>query len=326
MTKQFFYPLFLFLFAFPAQSFIPNNKIAETPRSPVKTVIIDPGHGGDFSGAQGLNSLEKNVSLDVALKFGAALQAAFPEIKIVYTRTADANAGNKQSLREDLNYRADLANSSRGDLFISFHCNSAGKRPGGWYERVVVGKTRKIRIVIKRKRKVKQAYYEYKYENVWRENVAKGTESYIWAVGKNDAKVSSVSKNNEYYGEIDSTTAEAIELPDPDDPAEKARMLIYAQQYFKKSLVLADLIQKEFGKQGRIDRGVKQRNDEGIWVLQATGMPSVLVEIGFISNKEEEQYINSDKGQDEIVEDVLNAFKAYKQKQETKPAAATNTN
>ncbi|MCW3117631.1 MAG: hypothetical protein JWM28_1713 [Chitinophagaceae bacterium] len=323
MTKQFFYPLFLILFALPVQSFIPNNKISQIPKSTVRTVIIDPGHGGTFSGAAGLSSFEKTVSLDVALKFGAALQAAFPEIKVVYTRTTDANAGNRQTLREDLNYRADLANSSRGDLFISFHCNSAGKRPGGWYEKVVVGKTRKTRIVIKRKKKVKQAYYEYKYENVWRENVASGTESYIWAVGKNDAKVNSVSKNNEYYGEIDSTATEAVELPDPNDPAEKARMLIYAQQYFKKSLTLADLVEKEFTKRGRISRGVKQRNDEGIWVLQATGMPSVLVEIGFISNKEEEQYINSDKGQDEIVEDVLNAFKAYKQKQETKPAAVT---
>ena len=325
MTKRFFYPLFLFLFVFPAQSFILKNKIAESPKSPVRTVIIDPGHGGTFSGAEGLNSLEKNVSLDVALKFGAALQAAFPEIKVVYTRTADANAGNRQSLREDLNYRADLANSSGGDLFISFHCNSAGKRPGGWYEKVVVGKTRKTRTVVKRKKKVKQTYYEYKYENVWRENVAQGTESYIWAVGKNDAKISSVSKNNEYYGEIDSTATEALELPDPNDPAEKARMLIYAQQYFKKSLTLADYVQKEFAKRGRISRGVKQRNDEGIWVLQATGMPSVLVEIGFISNKEEEQYINSNKGQEEIVEDVLNAFKVYKQRQETKPPAAPAT-
>jgi len=323
MTKQIFYPLFLCVFALPVQSFVPKYKINESLKSPIRTVIIDPGHGGSFTGAEGLTSLEKDVSLEVALKFGAALQAAFPELKVVYTRTTDANAGNKQTLREDLNYRADLANSSRGDLFISFHCNSAGKKAGGWYEKVVVGKTRKTRIVIKRKRKQKQVYYEYRYQNVWRENIAKGTESYIWAIDKNDAKVSSVSKNDDYFGERDSTASEVIELPDPNDPAEKARMLIYAQQYFKKSLTLADYVEKEFGKRGRISRGVKQRNDEGIWVLQATGMPSVLIEIGFISNKEEEQYINSNKGQEEIVEDVLNAFRAYKQKQETKPATIT---
>ena len=105
-----------------------------------------------------------------------------------------------------------------------------------------------------------------------------------------------MSKNNDYYGEIDSTST--IELPDPSDPAEKAMMLIYAQHYFRKSLNLADMVEKEFETAGRISRGVKQRNDKGIWVLQATGMPSILVEIGFISNKEEEEYINSDSGQD----------------------------
>lgn len=321
MTRLFVYLLAICFFVVPILSFIPKSKIVPVPKAPVRTVVIDPGHGGTYPGARGLISSEKEVSLSVAMKFGKALQAAFPELKIVYTRTTDDNAGGKTTLKEDLRYRADLANSSGGDLFISFHCNSAGKKPGGWYERVVVDKIKKTRTVKKGKKKVKQTYYEYKYQNVWRENVAHGTESYIWAVNKNDAKVNSIAKNNEYYGEIDSTSSEVLELPDPSDPAEKARMLIYAQQYFKKSLVFADMVETEFDKRGRISRGVKQRNDEGIWVLQATAMPSVLIEIGFISNKEEEEYINSDKGQEEIVEDVLNAFKAYKQKQESKSSA-----
>ena len=67
---------------------------------------------------------------------------------------------------------------------------------------------------------------------------------------------------------------------------------------------------------------MKQRNDKGIWVLQATGMPSVLVEIGFISSKEEEDYINSDKGQDEIVSNIINALKDYKQKLESRQITA----
>jgi N-acetylmuramoyl-L-alanine amidase len=119
----------------------------------------------------------------------------------------------------------------------------------------------------------------------------------------------------------DSTTT--LTLPDPSDPAEKARMLIYAQQYFRKSLNLADLIEKEFSETGRISRGVKQRNHKGIWVLQATGMPSVLVEIGFISNKEEEEYLNSEKGQEEIVDDLVNAFRSYKQRLESKTISAS---
>ena len=163
---------------------------------------------------------------------------------------------------------------------------------------------------------IKKKYYEYQYQTYWVENLAHGTETYIWAVNKNDAKINSVSKNDDYSGEIDSTSV--VTLPDPSDPAEKARMLIYAQNYFRKSLNLADLIEKEFAASGRVSRGVKQRNDKGIWVLQATGMPSILVEIGFISNKEEEQYINSDKGQEDIVTNIFTALKAYKQRLETR--------
>ena len=80
-------------------------------------------------------------------------------------------------------------------------------------------------------------------------------------------------------------------------------------------MTFADLVEKGFQSQGRVYRGgVKQRNDKGIWVLQATGMPSVLVEIGFITSKDEENYINSNKGQDEIVANIVNALKDYKQK------------
>jgi N-acetylmuramoyl-L-alanine amidase len=179
---------------------------------------------------------------------------------------------------------------------------------------VTVGKGKKKRKVTKYKNKTAQ---------VWRENKVTGTETYIWAVNKNDAKVNSINHNEESYGEMeDSASVTTLTLPDPSDPAEKARMLIYAQHYFRKSLNLADLIEKEFVGTGRNSRGVKQRNHTGIWVLQATGMPSVLVEIGFISNKEEEEYINSDKGQDEIVADLVAAFKSYKTKIESKQISA----
>ena len=61
---------------------------------------------------------------------------------------------------------------------------------------------------------------------------------------------------------------------------------------------------------GRIDRDVKQR-PVGIWVLQATAMPSVLIETGFISNPEEEKYLNSEEGQLELSECIVKALKNY---------------
>lgn len=300
-------------------SFAFENKQANPAKS-IRTLIIDPGHGGLDPGAPGSFSTEANVALAVSLKLGAAIQKEFPDIKIIYIRTTDIVPGNKTTKDAGLIYRADLANSSGGDLFISVHCNSAGRAPGGWYGKKISHYTTATKKVKVKKKWVTKTVKVPVYETYWIENTAKGTETYVWAVNKNDAKINSVSKNNEYTGEIDSSST--LSLPDPSDPAEKARMLIYAQNYFRKSLNIADLIQQQFAATGRVDRGVKQRNDKGIWVLQATGMPSVLVEIGFISNKEEEEYLNSEKGQDEIVTNIITAFKIYKEKLENK----TNSN
>lgn len=298
----------VFLFSF--------GPVRKNKAKPIQTIIIDPGHGGLDPGARGLISTEANVSLAVSLKLGNLIEQEFPDIKVIYTRTTDVLPGNMPNKDAALKYRADLANSSHGDLFIAIHCNSAGKHPGGWYDKRIISKIPRYKTVKKGKKVFKKKYYEYKYETYWVENLAKGTETYIWAVNKNDAKISSVSQNDDASSEFDSTSV--ITLPDPSDPAEKARMLIYAQNYFRKSLSLADLVERGFDASGRVSRGVKQRNDKGIWVLQATGMPSILVEIGFISNKEEEEYINSDKGQDDIVTNIFTAFKAYKQKLEPK--------
>jgi N-acetylmuramoyl-L-alanine amidase len=308
--------LFSFFISLILFSFIRRD--TPLPKATVRTLVIDPGHGGIDPGAHGLFSKEADVALAVSLKFGKALQKEFPDLKIIYTRTTDVMPGNKRTRDEGLKYRADLANESGGDLFIAIHCNAIGRGAGGWYEKVVVGRTPKTRYVKKKGKKIKQTYYVNKYTTVWRENLTKGTETYIWAVGKNDDKISSINKNEnmEDYAEMDSTST--LTLPDPSDPAEKARMLIYAQHYFRKSHELADLVEKEFVTTGRESRGVKQRNNKGIWVLQATGMPSILVEIGFITNKDEEKYINSDEGQDEIVGDLVNAFRAYKEKIESK--------
>jgi N-acetylmuramoyl-L-alanine amidase len=288
-------------------------------KASIRTLVIDPGHGGFDPGARGSFSTEAEVSLSVALKFGKALQEQFPDLKIVYTRTADIAPGNKKNKTEDNRYRATLANESGGDLFIAIHCNSARplKQIAGYQTRTVYkGKGSK-------RRKVTERVPIYKTVP----NPAHGTETYIWAVNKNDAKVNSIGQtefsDSEEYGEADSTST--LKLPDPSDPVEVARMLVYAQHYFRKSLDLADLVEKEFAAVGRFSRGVKQRNETGIWVLQATGMPSILVELGFLTNREEEEYLNSEKGQAETVEALVNAFRQYKEKIESKAMVTTSS-
>src|ERR1700704_4096613 len=122
MTRTLF--IAAFSFSFILLSFTKENK-PQLPKATVRTLIIDPGHGGLDPGARGDFSNEADVSLSVSLKFGKAIEKEFPDVKIVYTRTTDVMAGNKPTKEQGLRYRADLANSSGGDLFIAVHCNAA---------------------------------------------------------------------------------------------------------------------------------------------------------------------------------------------------------
>src|SRR5450432_2357557 len=105
----------------------------------LRTIVIDPGHGGLYPGTRGLISSEKDVTLDISLKLGEAIKANFPNTKVVFTRTTDACANNATNLHDDLHGRAQIANQAKGDLFISIHCNSTRQPAGGYYEKRVIG-------------------------------------------------------------------------------------------------------------------------------------------------------------------------------------------
>lgn len=278
--------------------------------APVKTIIIDPGHGGADQGADGLTSTEAQITLTLGRKLGERLAIEMPAVKVLFTRTTDIIPGNGRNKDEGLRYRANFANESKADLFISIHCNSAGRSPGGWNERRISGYTEQETYRGKGKKRHKVIEKIPDYETVYVANEAKGTETFIWTAKENAHKEQLVGDNAEFASFEGDATAQ------DNDPVFNALKLIYTQKYFKKSLKLAELVQNEFEKRGRINRGVKQRNEKGIWVLHATGMPSILVEAGFISNKEEEAYMNSEMGQEEIVSDMVNAIKAYIASQE----------
>lgn len=108
-----------------------------------------------------------------------------------------------------------------------------------------------------------------------------------------------------------------------DSPEAKIRASILTKKYFNNSRMVAEYVQDEFQKQGRINRGVLQRNNKGIWVLQATAMPSILVETGYICNREEEQYLNNDKDQDEIAYAIMRGVLKYKESLENGNIPAT---
>ena len=107
--------LSLFGFFFINSSFL---KIDNNTDNSIRTIVIDPGHGGKDSGTMGtkrFNIYEKHVALDVSIKLGEYIKSEFPEINVIYTR--------KNDVFLKLNERTEIANSSNADLFISIHCD-----------------------------------------------------------------------------------------------------------------------------------------------------------------------------------------------------------
>lgn len=230
------------------------------------------------------------MTLEVALKLGKILEENMPDVKVVYTRKTDRF--------DDPRKKAQIANDNKGELFVSIHCNSTGKI------RKVTGYKTVYRKKGKRKIAVKQPIYAYYPSN------AKGTETYIWATSKNNAKMESLKQNSVIV--LDANSEETKQLMDDTDPETFILLNTLRNAYFDQSLRLSTLIEDEFTRVGRISRGARQRNEKGIWVLSATAMPSVLVELGFISNPEEEDYLNSNNGQQELANCIYKAIKRYR--------------
>ncbi|HZG99535.1 MAG TPA: N-acetylmuramoyl-L-alanine amidase [Flavisolibacter sp.] len=281
---------FLFLIVFLSAFSIEKKQKA------IKTIIIDAGHGGHDVGARGQYSNEKDICLAIETKLADMIRKEFPEIRIIRTRTNDDYV--------HLHKRADLANHNRGDLFISIHVNSA---PPVQHKEFTGNKTVVSYVGSgKKKKKVSKQVPQYRYYTT--PNPAKGTETYIWGAHKNEDKEVALKENapmlaeenyKQNYGDIDPNSPEFIALS-----------LLKTKQFFKRSATLAGMVEEQFTLAGRTSRGQKQRQ-VGIWVLQATAMPSILVETGYISNKTEENYLNSREGQDEIAKCVSNALKKY---------------
>jgi len=116
--------LIFFLFVFIISS---NFLFSQVNSNKIKTVVIDPGHGGKDSGTMGTKRFkiyEKHVALSVSLKLGKYISEAFPEIDVIYTRSSDVFL--------ELNERTEIANNANADLFISIHCDGfTNPKPSG---------------------------------------------------------------------------------------------------------------------------------------------------------------------------------------------------
>ncbi len=227
------------------------------------TIVLDPGHGGKDFGAIDNNVKEKDINLGVAKKLASKIKKGLKNVKVVMTRDNDTFI----SLQE----RADIANSNKGNLFISIHTNSVDKT------------------------------------NQKRKSIA-GASVYALGLHKD--------KNNLQVAMRENSVIELEKNYDQKysgfDPSKDESYIIFEMAQKKnlgQSLKFADLAQKSLVQEaGRADRGVKQA---GFWVLWATSMPAVLVELDFICNPNSAIYMGSEKGQDQLADALYNAVKKY---------------
>ena len=258
MSKRVFNISILFFFAL----FYIGNTVAQlapksSPEVGLKTVVIDPGHGGKDPGAIGKILKEKDLVLAVSLKLGALIKQNFPDVKVIYTRDKDEFI--------ELYQRAKIANSNNADLFISIHANAV------------------------------ESTAPY------------GTETFVLGLHKSEAQKQVAERENAtIYLEDDGGDKYRDFDMSPD--AIIARQLMLGV-YLNQSINFASMIQQEFKSLGRNDRGVKQA---GLLVLYNTTMPAVLIELGFLSNVNEEKYMSSKEGQEKLTHSVYDAFVKYK--------------
>lgn len=135
-----------------------------------------------------------------------------------------------------------------------------------------------------------------------------GAETFVMGHHKDQQNMEVAMKENSVIL-LENDYSTRYEGFDPKSPESYIMFTLMQNAYSEQSIDLASKIQAEYKTQvKRFDRGVKQA---GFWVLYMTTMPSVLTEIGFISNPSEEKYINSQTGQDEIATAIYRACRDY---------------
>lgn len=225
----------------------------------IKTIVIDPGHGGKDPGALGYStSREKDIVLKVGLKLGNYIKEHYPELNLVYTREKDVFI--------ELHERAAIANKAKADLFISIHCNSAAP-------------------------------------------AAYGTEIYVLGLHRTEDNLAVAKKENAVIMMEDNYT-DHYDGFDPNSSEGYILISMVQNAHLNQSIDFAACVDSQFAKRAhRKSRGVHQA---GFMVLYKTAMPSVLIELGFITNKNEEAYLLSDEGTSYMASAIFRAVKEYK--------------
>ena len=265
------------LFSFPLYNF--KNDTLNSSGYKLRTVIIDAGHGQNPPGTGGHFSLGASGSYsnerDVTLAIALKLQTAIEK------DMPGVKVVLTRSTPEDVSWerRSEIANENNGDVFISIHCNSLP-------DKVEYSHGRRIHVP---------------------DRSGKGVLLLVYGFHRTKEEESVIRKKLNEDEAVDETGNGG---GDPNDPTTVILMNAIKTKYRKQSIHLADLINTEFvDHDGRHSDGVIE---QGVLVLCHSAMPSVLVETGFINNPDDEAYLNSESGQDEIVASLVRALTNYK--------------
>lgn len=137
---------------------------------------------------------------------------------------------------------------------------------------------------------------------------AKGTETYVLGVHKNETNLAVAKRENDVI--LLEDNYEKHYSYNPNNPESIIALTLMQEEYLDQSIRMAKILEKSFTQVGgRQSKGVKQM---GLIVLHQSAMPSILTEIGFLSNNTEEDFLRSEDGQEKITSSLVDAVKKYK--------------
>ncbi|MDE6085453.1 MAG: N-acetylmuramoyl-L-alanine amidase [Muribaculaceae bacterium] len=169
--------------------------------------------------------------------------------------------------------RAEIANKANGDLFVSIHVNSVSPKS-------------KVRRTIN------------------------GAEVYTLGLHKSEDNLSVAMRENSVMA-LEADHTETYQGFDPESSESYIIFELSQSRHMDQSIEMAELVQEALvNGAGRADKGVRQA---GFWVLWATSMPSILVELDFICNPTQEKYLASKAGQEALADAIFDGFVTYKE-------------
>jgi N-acetylmuramoyl-L-alanine amidase len=239
----------------PAPSPAPDTRLVlpnPGPSSGLRTVVIDPGHGGEELGTQGVNgTLEKEITLSVARRLRTLIESRLG-LKVFLTREDDRTIS--------LDDRSAFANNHRADVFLSIHANSA-VRPA-----------------------------------------MKGAEVYYLTVERADAEARKKADEN------------ATVLPSLGGGNRAIDLILWetAQaRYLEQSSTLAGFVEQAL--RSKVEMSPRAVQQLPLRVLVGANMPAALVEIGYLSNVDQEGQLTTASYQDQVAQALLDALIKFRE-------------